>query len=99
MKFFRNRAPSIKTVLVITHAKKAVKTAVGITAAMKPVRVLGNVTRTVKRHVGYYGEPMKIARNGLPRPLGFKTAAGILVPLLMTLVALAIAGFVLMLYH
>ena len=34
MKFSRYRAPSLKTVLGVTHAKKGIKTAVGITAAM-----------------------------------------------------------------
>jgi hypothetical protein len=70
MKFFRYRAPSIKTVLGITHAKKAINKAVGITAAMKPVRWLSNTKRTAKRKAGYYSAPGKVIRNGLPTPGG-----------------------------
>src|SRR5215471_11832080 len=68
MKLFRYREPSIRTVLGVTRIKKEIKRDLGITAAMKPLGFFGNAARTVKRRVGYYSEPMKVASNGPPRP-------------------------------
>jgi len=69
MGIFRYRAPSINSLLGITKAKKRIKKELGITAAMKPLRAPKNLERKIKRSVGYYSTPAKIARNGLPTVL------------------------------
>lgn len=66
MKFFRYRKPSVKTLLGLTRAKKAL----GVNKAMKPVRAPKNFERRVKRKLGYYSAPARIARHGLPRTGG-----------------------------
>jgi hypothetical protein len=61
-KLFRYRKPSVKTMLGVTKAKKAVKTKTGYYAATKPTRAVPNAKRRVKRKLGYESEPMKMFR-------------------------------------
>ena len=58
----RYRAPSLKTALGVTKAKKRVKKSLGISTAMRPFRAPGNAKRRVLRKVGYSSGPMKFLR-------------------------------------
>ena len=70
MKLFRYRRPSLKTMLGITKAKKAIKKELGITELMKPFRWWTNTKRSFKRKIGYESEAGRLIRDGLPRPGG-----------------------------
>ena len=70
MKLFRYRKPSLKTILGITKAKRQVKKDLGIYNITKILNYPTNLKRKVLRNVGYYSEPAKILRNGLPKPGG-----------------------------
>jgi hypothetical protein len=70
MKFFRYRRPSLKTILGVTRAKKAVKKELGITALLKPFRWWPNQKRRLKREVGYESETGRLIRDGVPKPGG-----------------------------
>lgn len=58
----RYRAPSLKSALGVTKAKKRFNKAVGLTAARRPFRAPGNAKRRALRKVGYYSGPMKFFR-------------------------------------
>jgi hypothetical protein len=67
---FRYRKPSINSLLGITQAKKKVKSELGIYNITKIINYPKNFQRKVLRKTGYYSEPIKILRNGLPKPGG-----------------------------
>jgi hypothetical protein len=62
MKLFRYRRPSLKTVLGVTKAKKAVKRDLGIYKVTKVINAPKNLKRRVNRKAGYYSGPMKFLR-------------------------------------
>lgn len=70
MKFIRYRKPSLSTLLGITKAKKNIKKELGIYKVTKVVNAPKNFERRIRRNIGYYSAPMKILRNGLPKPGG-----------------------------
>lgn len=58
-KLFRYRKPSVKTLLGVTKAKKAIKKQTGYYAATKATRAIPNAKRRAKRKAGYESEPVK----------------------------------------
>lgn len=70
MKFFRFRKPSLKTLLGITKMKRQVKKDLGIYEVTKITNAPENLKRRMLRKVGYYSTPMKLLRNGVPKPGG-----------------------------
>jgi hypothetical protein len=87
MKLFRHRRPSLKTILGVTKAKKRLKKELGINALLKPFRWWGNTKRAFSRKIGYESEPLRILRNGIPKP------GGCLLSLLGIILASAIASY------
>ncbi len=70
MKLFRYRKPSLNTILGITKAKRQAKKALGIYNVTKILNAPQNFKRRILRKTGYYSEPMKMLRNGAPKPGG-----------------------------
>jgi len=70
MKFFRFRKPSVKTILGITKVEKKIKKDLGFYEITKITNAPENFKRKLLRKAGYYSEPLKILRNGLPKPAG-----------------------------
>ena len=70
MKFIRYRKPSLKTLLGITGAKRKIKKDLGVYEVTEVINAPKNFKRRVLNKVGYYSTPMKILRNGFPRPGG-----------------------------
>jgi hypothetical protein len=60
--FPRFRRPSWKTLVGLTQAQRTLKRESGWYTLTKPFRTPYNVERGVKRRVGYYSFPMRLAR-------------------------------------
>lgn len=92
MKFFRYRRPSLKTLLGITKAKKEIKKELGITAFMKPFRWWTNTKRRFRRKIGYESKAGRLIRDGLPRPGGCLVVVIVCGGLVLSAVAVVMAG-------
>jgi hypothetical protein len=86
MKLFHYRKPSLNTILGITKAKKQIKNDLGIYKVTRILNFPTNLKRRALRKVGYYSEPAKILRNGLPKPGGGCLVVFILYAILISLV-------------
>lgn len=93
MKVFRYRKPSINNLLGITKAKKEIKKDLGIHKITKILNYPTNLKRRVLRHAGYYSEPMKLLRNGLPKPGGCVVSIILFIQLMVSLL-LVIKNFI-----
>jgi len=91
MKLFRYRKPSLKTILGITKAKKQIKSDLGIYKVTKILNYPTNLKRKVLRNVGYYSEPAKILRNGLPKPGG-----GCVIGFISLIVSFSVMSFIIL---
>lgn len=88
MKLFRYRKPSLKTLLGLTKAERKLKKDLGIYEVTKIINAPKNLKRRILNKAGYYSEPAKVLRNGVPRPGGCMII--VLVPVVCVTAALLI---------
>lgn len=93
MKIIRFRKPSLNTLLGITQAKRKVKKDLGIYTVTKILNYPTNLKRKVLRNAGYYSEPMKILRNGLPKPGGCVLTIALISATVSTVVLMIIKNY------
>jgi len=85
--FPRYRRPSVNEILGITQAKRRVSRKYHLATLRDPMTPWKNAERRAKRRMGYYSEPMKMARK-----LGLIKRGGCLIPVAGLLVILAIVA-------